>query len=87
MAFVNGRSNVESLDAMARVIHLVSFALGASHYYEWVQSASNWADEISREGMLGKWAAANGFSLAECSCMPMLLGLPCYALVNVAGCL
>ena len=54
MAPVNGRSSVDSLDAMARANHVVSLSLGASHYYEWGQSASNWADRISREGMLGK---------------------------------
>ena len=35
------------------VVGLACFALEASHYYEYVLSASNWSDEISREGLEG----------------------------------
>ena len=81
MALVNGRSNVNSLDQMARFGHIVNFDLGASAFYEWVESDSNGSDEISREGLAGEWAVINGFQLAKCSFHPALLLLPTRAVV------
>ena len=66
MALVKGSSGVESLDDIARQFHLANFALGAAHYYEYVQSASNWAVEISRVGPSGRWAAERGFTVGRC---------------------
>ena len=83
MALVNGRSNTDSLDQMALLGHLASFALGANSFYEWVGSKSNWSDEISREGRRGKWAPANGFDTTVCTFNPLLLRLPCRAVVTV----
>ena len=83
MALVKGRSNTESLDQMARLAQMVNFSLGASAYYEYVETKANWADEISRLGLKGTWAKKNGFKLARCQFVPLLLWLPCFALVKV----
>ena len=62
---------------------MASFALGASAYYEYVQSASNWSDEISRKGLEGPWAREHGFKIRTGTFEPRLLQLPCIALVLV----
>ena len=84
MALGNGRSNRESLDEITRVAHLLSFGMRAVPYYEYVQSASNWSDEISREGLAGRWAKDRRFELQECSVLPMLFDLPPRAILNLA---
>ena len=84
MALVKGSSAVESLDDITGQFHLVNFALGAAHYYEYVQSASNWSDEISRVGPSGRWAAERGFKVGRCEAMPLILGLPSEAMIAVA---
>ena len=84
MALVKGSSGVFSLDEIARQFHLVNFALGAAHYYEYVQSASNWSDEISRLGARGPWAARRGFRIGRCEALPMMLALPTEATILVA---
>ena len=83
MAMVKGRSRTESLDSLARMGHFASFALGASAYYEYVQSKSNWSDEISRLGLKGPWAHRQGFELRTCTFEKRLLLLPCRALCTV----
>ena len=83
MALVKGRSNTESLDKMARLAQMINFAIGASAYYEYVGTKANWADEISRLGLKGTWAKKNGFELARCQFVPLLLWLPWFALVKV----
>ena len=83
MALVKGSSKEPSLDRMAKVVHLASFALGTNAYYEYVESHANWSDEISREGLEGAWAAANGFKLDWCPAFEMVLRLPNKAVVKV----
>ena len=50
MALVRGRSNVDSIDAMASVGHATAFSLRADLYDDWVESAATWSDGISRRG-------------------------------------
>ena len=83
MAMVKGCSSVGSMDSMAKLAHLIGFSVGASAYYEYVQSKSNWADEISREGFKGPWAKKRGFATFKCSFPPILLDLPAWAVVRV----
>jgi hypothetical protein len=83
MAMVKGRSRTESLDNLARLGHFASFALGASAYYEYVQSKANWSDEISRLGLEGPWAHQQGFKIRTCTFEKHLLRLPCFALCKV----
>ena len=83
MALVNGKSDSPSLDVMARFVHIACFAMRAAPYFEYVESGSNWADEISREGLNGSWAPLHNFALDVCTFVPQLLGLPCAALARV----
>ena len=83
MALVKGSSRSDSLDHMAKVIHLAAFALESSGYFEYVESASNWAHDISRKGVRGPWARQRGFSLGYCAVATILLRLPCLAVVKV----
>ena len=83
MALVNGKSDSPSLDVMARFVHIACFAVQAAPYFEYVESDSNWADEVSRDGLDGSWAPAHNFALGVCTFVPQLLGLPCAALARV----
>ena len=83
MALVNGKSDSPSLDVMARFVHIACFAMRAAPYFEYVESGSNWADEISREGLNGSWAPSHNFALGVSTFVPQLLGLPCAALARV----
>ena len=66
MALVKGRSKVDPLDQMAEAAHLGAFALRAQAYYEYVESHTNWSDEISRLGIEGSWAAHNDLGKQHC---------------------
>ena len=83
MALVKGCSGVSSMDQMAKAIHLGTFALESQAYYEYVESKANWSDEISREGMNGRWAVENKFSTRHCGVATLLLRLPSIAVVGV----
>ena len=50
MALVRGSSNYRSLDQMAKLVHLACFAIRSVPYFEYVEAAANWSDEISRKG-------------------------------------
>ena len=76
MALVRGRSNQESLDSMALLVHLALFVLQAWVYFEWVETKSNWADGISRLGMDDPWYQENHFAVTETVFPHLLLGLP-----------
>ena len=87
MALVNGKSDVKSLDVMASFVQVACFAIQVSPYFEYVQSDSNWADEISRDGLNGVWAQEQGFALGVCTFVPQLLCLPQEVLARVLECL
>ena len=63
MALVRGRSENDELDRLAQMIHLLLFHLDSKLYFEWVQSASNWADGISRRGSADSFVHKAGFAL------------------------
>ena len=54
------------MDEMARIVHLACCALGTVPYFEYIESAANWSDEISREGAQGNWATNSDFAVAKC---------------------
>ena len=83
MALVKGSSNSHSLDQMAKLVHLACFAVRSVPYLEYVESKSNWSDEISREGAQGTWAPRNAFTVGECGVAVELLTLPCIAVVKI----
>ena len=51
MTLVRGRSNNPDLTQLGHMIHLALFALRAQGYWEYVQSKSNWADDINGLGI------------------------------------
>ena len=83
MALVKGSSGSHSLDQMAMLVHLACFALRSVPYFEYIESAANWADEISREGTRGNWAPKNAFSVEKCEVVVELLTLPSLAVVKI----
>ena len=83
MALVNGSSRSPSLDLMATFVHAACFALKAIPYFEYVESGANWSDEISREGLRGRWASARGFHLDTFLLPAQLLSLPYRAVLAV----
>ncbi len=64
-------------------MHLACFAIRAVPYFEYIESAANWADEISREGTQGSWAPGNAFSVEECGVVVELLTLPAFAVIKI----
>lgn len=50
MSLVRGRSDNDSLDFMASMVHMLLFHLNCYLWFEWVPSKSNWSDGISRDG-------------------------------------
>ena len=46
MAFVKGTEHNSSLDHMAQIVHLLLFHLHSRLWFEWVESKSNWTDNI-----------------------------------------
>ena len=61
MTLVRGRSSNADLAKLGHLIHLALFALRAQGYWEYVQSKSNWADDISRLGINDPWWRSHGF--------------------------
>jgi len=77
MALVGGTSDSASLDAMAQSVKMANFVLHASPYYDFVESAADWSDEISREGMREDWPVELRFYLVFCRLVLPLIQLPC----------
>ena len=83
MAMVNGTSPTATLEHMAKIAHLMLYAVRGQAYFEYVESDSNWADEISREGLKGAWAKNQGFSCTEREIPWDFLMLPNRAIILV----
>jgi len=49
-SFVKGISKNAAISRTVEAVHILSFRLECSVWYEYVASADNWADGISREG-------------------------------------
>ena len=78
-----GSSGSQSIDQMAKLVHLSCFAVRTVPYFEYVESEANWSDEISRKGAQGNWGARNAFSVGECEVLVELHSLPCIAMIIV----
>ena len=61
MSLVRGRSDSLELDFMSQLVHFLLYALHCHIYWEWIPSASNWADGISRDGLSDPWWRKHGF--------------------------
>ena len=62
---------------------LACFAMQVALYSEYVESDSDWADKVNRDGPNGSWAHMHSFTLGVCTFVPRLHGLPCAALARV----
>ena len=63
--------------------HLALYALRAQGYWEYVQSKSNWADDISRLGIQDPWRKSHRFSIGLSSLPLIVFQLPFLALILV----
>jgi hypothetical protein len=52
-------------------------------YFEYIELAANWANEISRKGAQGNWAPNNAFSVEKCGIAAELLTLPSLAVIRI----
>ena len=83
MALVKGKSDKPSVDKMDQFVHLANFAFGSVPYFEYIESAANWSDEISKVGLKGHWAQQKCFRLCTCTFICQLLLLPPAPLVTI----
>ena len=81
MTLVRGRSSNADLAKLGHLIHLALFALRAQGYWEYIQSKSNWADDISRLGFQDPWWRANGFQFQSSYLPTIFFRLPFHAVV------
>eukprot|EP00435_Cladocopium_sp_Y103_P060929 s497_g22.t1 len=83
MTLVRGRSSNSDLSKLGHLIHLALFALRAQGYWEYVQSKSNWADDISRLGFEDPWWRNHGFTFCSSFLPTILFHLPFVAVILV----
>ena len=81
MALVRWRSSNLDLAKLSHLIHLALFALRAQGYWEYVQSKSNWADDISRLGFDDPWWRCHGFSFYSSYLLTIFFHLPFVAVI------
>ena len=61
MSLIKGRSATVELDAMAGMVHAMLCGLHCMIYWEWVASADNWSDGVSRLGLSDPWLHRHHF--------------------------
>lgn len=83
MSLVRRRSDNDELDHMAQIAHLLLYHLQAHIYWEWIPSASNWSDGVSRTGHHDPWLSRHGFSIHTSTVSLLLWHLPFRALSRV----
>ena len=62
-SIIRGAPNAPDVAAMVRNIHLLAHCLGVRFWVEWVDSDSNPADGLSRDGLEDIWTKAQGWNL------------------------
>ena len=68
MALIKGASAKADLSAITVAIHAVFARLRVRVWIEYVESASNPADGLSRAGLEDAWTLAQGWTLKEVPC-------------------
>ena len=81
MSLIKGRSSTAELDLMSGAVHAILCGLGCATYFEWVQSADNWSDGISRAGLRDPWMWRYEFRPAVSAPLLLLFQLPVPLLV------
>ena len=62
---VRGASKAEDVTLLAELTHAFLLVLGCRLWVDWVDSKSNPADGLSRDGIADEWTARQGYSLHE----------------------
>ena len=62
MSLIRGRSSTLELDAMAGIVLSMLCGLQCMIYWEWVASADNWSDGVSRKGSSDHWLRRHFFT-------------------------
>ena len=83
MSLVRGRSDSLELDFMSQLVHFLLYALHCHIYWEWIPSASNWADGISRDGLSDPWWRKHGFRVHSSTVFVPLWTFPLRVLSRV----
>ena len=83
MSLIKGRSSTAELDLMSGAVHAILCGLGCATYFEWVQSADNWSDGISRAGLRDPWMWRYEFRPAVSAPLLLLFQLPVPLLVII----
>ena len=68
MALIKGSSAKADISAIAVALHAIFARLGVRVWIEFVESASNPADGLSRAGLEDAWTRAQGWTLKEVPC-------------------
>ena len=68
MAIIKGASAKADLCAITVALHALFARLGARVWIEYVESASNPADGLSRDGIEDAWTVAQGWTLKQVPC-------------------
>ena len=68
MALIKGASTKADLSAMAVALHAIFAHRRLRVWIEYVESASNPADGLSRAGLEDAWTCAQGWTLKEVPC-------------------
>ena len=84
-ALVTGSSRQHDLNVMAGAIHALAFQLQTHIFFEWVESAANWADGVSRDGLSDTWWRAHRFQVVSCAVPAIALKLPMYPTMIVGS--
>ena len=64
-SMIRGTSRAEDVGHIAGAAQLMLLALGARVWFEWVDSASNPADGLSRDGVRDEWTSKQGWLIKE----------------------
>ena len=64
-ALIRGSSRVVDAAQLAELLHAILLRLSCRVWVEWIDSNSNPADGLSRQGLLDAWTCRQGYSLAQ----------------------
>ena len=64
-SMIRGQSKAHDVSHIAAVTHLALASLGARVWIDWVDTASNPADGVSRDGVLDVWSQGQGWDITE----------------------
>ena len=64
-SLIRGSSSQEDISIIASITHFLMMEHDIRIWYEWIDSKSNPADGLSRDGLLDKWTKQQGWSLEE----------------------